>query len=248
MHSYRLILLLGLILAVGAGLAGFTFFKREDFLLNLTSEAVGVLVGGLVVFALLELHRQRGRDRDLQKAREELFHKLYWELELLQFSVRPLASWSVGLTYGEEVQALINQAGHGPLPAAYFLEIVERLVAPLASLSMEATPRVISLIDDRDLVPAILRLEQTGRKIQAAAHSRSEASPESHVFRDLIDDFLRQAGVVGDCVDRLLHGENIQDAAQARFDRLRPLGLSESWSSDNRKVYEQNGEPYQPGV
>jgi hypothetical protein len=247
MYGYRWILLLGLLLAAGVVMVGYAFFPTKELLLNLTSEAVGILVGGLIVFALLEIHRQRSREKDLQAARDELFQKLYWELELLQFSVQPIASWTVGLTYGEDVRALVTNAEPGPLPAAYFLELAQRLASPLSSIGMEVTPRVISLMDDQELVPVLLRLEQSGRKIQAAAHSRSDTSPESELFRELIDDLLHQAAIAGDCIDRVLHRDGVQSAAQARFDRLRPLGLSESWSSGNRVVHEKDGQPFRPG-
>jgi hypothetical protein len=241
----------GVVLTAAIVALGLILFpsQRDDLLMNLTSEAAGVVAGGLVLFALVEAYVKFRKRREWLRVREELFERIYWELEVLQFAVRPMASWHIGSTLGEELRMLI-QTGPGddqPLLADYFIRLVKTLRGPLDSLNNNVTPRIIALADDEDLTRRLLDLEKGGLRCLVATHSLSEESPESPFFSRLINELLERAAAVGDCVDERQFGNDLQRAAQARFNRLKDFPLGSSSSSGDRQMRLSDGSLYGPG-
>lgn len=242
-----LFVVLGSLLAAAIIILGFIFFPTEDLWLNLISEAVGVIAGGLVLFAILEAYLSYQKQREWERVQDELFNRIYWEIEILQFNAKPIANWHVGLTLSEELRELVELGPRDqPIKAAYFLDMAKSLEGPLSSLNSNVTPRVVALTEDKHLTHALLELEQSGLKIKAACHSLSEFSGESNKFTELINEVLERAATVIDCLDQKRCKDDLQQAAQARFERLNGLEFSTTFSSDSRTVYKADGTRWTP--
>ncbi len=244
----RTLLIIGLLGSSLAVLLGLMTFpdQRREFYLNLTSEAVGILVGGLIVVAVLDAYQNFIRRKHWARVEDELFSRIYWEIERLHFSVRPLASWHVGNTLSEDLQALVA-ARSGPISAASFIDLASRIQEPLAALTANVTPRIIALGEDEQLIAYLLDLEEAGLEAWINSQYLTEKSPASEEYAGLIDEVLRKSAVVVDFLDGLRFGRDAQRAAQLRFERLRAARFASSWSSDSRTVYLPDGKPYQPG-
>jgi hypothetical protein len=135
-----------------------------------------------------------------------------------------------------------------PLKAGYFIQLVETLRGPLDSLNNNVTPRIVALADDEDLTRRLLDLEKGGLRLLVARHSLSVESPESSFFSKLINELLERAAAIGDCVDERQFGNDLQRAAQARFNRLYDFRLGSLWSSDGRQMRLSDGSLYRPGT
>jgi hypothetical protein len=219
--------------------------KRDELFLNLISEAAGLVAGGLVVYAIVELLESRATQREWQRVRDVLSDRIYLETETIHFAVQPAASWHIGNTLAEDLRSLI-ESGPKELDGTTFLAYAHALRIPLQSLGRSVTPRVVALAPDERLVAHLLQLEEAGIRLELIARGTSAQAPRSSEFASLIVQVLESAARLATYLDGLsVHGDK-EKAAQARFDRLRALRIGSSWSSTSRPVRNPDGTEYQP--
>ena len=236
--------LIGAVLVTAVGLGIFPD-QRDAFWLNLTSEAVGVLVGGLIVVAVLDAYQTLIRRRQWYRVEQELYNRIYWEIERLQFGVRPMAMWSVGQTLAEDLRGLSAFRDPVPLAAIDFIQLSENISAPLESINANVTPRVLALGEDEKLIRQLLDLEQAGLKIRVTSQYLTEASPPALEYAALIDSVLGKAADLVDFVDSQNYKGDSQQAAQSRFERMQAARFGAHYSSSARPMKMADGSMFQ---
>jgi hypothetical protein len=246
----RILFFIGLIGAVLVTAAGLRFFpdQRSAFWLNLTSEAVGVLVGGLIVVAVLDAYQTFVRRRQWYRVEQELYQRIYWEVEHLQFGVRPTAMWSVGQTLGEDLRGLTALRSPAPIAADYFIQLADQIGGPLESINANVTPRILALGEDEKLIQQLFDLEQAGLKIRITSQYLTDASPAALEYAVLVDTVLAKAAELVDYIDRENFKGDSQQAAQARFNRMQAARFGAQFSSDSRQMKMADGQTYRMGM